>query len=203
MSVREHCYKIGRELADEYDDWEFVAGDFKNKKAKFCVVGFSPFSSVSSGRVSFQPLEWVKVNSLTKIKKKIFPEKTISVDFTRQVRHLDGSRFTYYAYNGADAEPILRQAVDIAMPPLLNRYDLSSVEAFVENFPSDHPDNFRDNQGVHYCLLRMLIGDFDFIHSYHEKALATSRGYRLEDIERILPYVDEMKTNWEKTGKLM
>jgi hypothetical protein len=203
VNMRDECYELCRKLAAEYDGWEFLGGRFVCKKHKSFVLGLDMFAKTAMSHVSLQAIEWVKVGPLVKPVKTFFPKHKISFHFARQPKNEDGSIFVG-VYEDIDlAAPVIENFVRSAIPNASARYCLDGVGEFAEQFPQDNPFSFIGMQGVHYCLLRMLVGDFDYIKKCYEEALAGNNDYRLDELGQIMPLLEEMESNLKKTGRLM
>ncbi|AFU97496.1 hypothetical protein [Simiduia agarivorans] len=203
MNMKEKSYEMCRALAAEYDGWEFQGGGFVCKRHKPFVLGLDVFAKVAMSHVSLQAIEWVKVGPIVRSIKVLFPKYKIPCHFTRQPKNEDGSIFVGVYSDISQLEPVIEKFVRSAIPNASTRYCLDGIEEFAEQFPQDNPFNFIGMQGVHYCLLRMLVGDFDYIKKCYEEALAGNNDYRFDELGQIMPLLEEMESNLKRTGRLM
>ncbi|BFM10144.1 hypothetical protein R50072_02970 [Simiduia litorea] len=193
MNMRDKCYELCRKLASDFDGWEFQGGKFVCKKYKPFVLGLEIFAKVAMSHVRFQAIEWVKVSPLVKPIRALFPEYQVPCHFTRQPKNVDGSRFSGVYTEISLAAPVIESFVRIALPNAESRYCLDSIDEFVDKFPEDNPFNFIGIQGVHYCLLRMFVGDFDYIKKCYEEAVAGNKDFRLDELRQIAQRMEDME----------
>ncbi|GJH36302.1 hypothetical protein CBA19CS91_26115 [Paraburkholderia hospita] len=102
---------------------------------------------------------------------------------------------------------ILRDAVWF----IESHYDLSSEEALLSALPPKYTtrhenspyDQLESQKGVEYCIIRILLGDFEFPLKYQSDDFKTIFPKRTDELEKIVVALPELKARYSRTGKVM
>jgi len=182
--------ELCKKIANDYDGWEFISGNFKNKKLKHTDVLLHLGLSVSAGRGSIEPSVRVLNKKIKLLEKKITNEKPL--DCTSLIRHADfeedydfhSERF--YTLEDGKAEKVIRHALDVAIEIFEQYYNYTDEREFLENLPVkvDGP------LAVQYCLVRAYLGDLDYVRDYKLEKIESIRPKRHADIDKIIDYFD-------------
>lgn len=90
-------------------------------------------------------------------------------------------------------------------------YDLSSEENFLKGLPpkyeTRHPNSPYDEmdatKGVVMCLVKILLGDFDFIGQYMSDEYKTVFPKRMADLQKIERALPDLKRRYTETGSVI
>ncbi|PZR47985.1 hypothetical protein [Paraburkholderia fungorum] len=90
-------------------------------------------------------------------------------------------------------------------------YDLSSEENLLKGLPAKYAtrhanspyDQMEMQKGVMVCIVHVLLGDFDFIERYSSDAFETVFPKRVEELNRILAALPELKRRYAETGSVV
>lgn len=92
-----------------------------------------------------------------------------------------------------------------------NHYDLSSEDAFLRGLPAKYAtrhenspyDQWEKMNGVMICLIRLLLGDFDFVEKYRSADFKTIYPKRIADLDKIVASLPELKRRFSETGSVI
>jgi hypothetical protein len=110
-----------------------------------------------------------------------------------------------------ESKPILRAMMKDGIAIIEKYYDLSSEENFLKNLPpkyktrhSNSPYDEMDKQkGVMICIVRILLGDFDFVEYYRNDEYKTDFPKSIDDLDKIIAALPELKKRYAETGKVI
>jgi hypothetical protein len=109
-----------------------------------------------------------------------------------------------------EARPVVRAALLDGIQLLSELYDFSSEENFLRNLPPRYEtrastipyDEFERKKGLMVCVVRMMIGDFDFVERYSRDDYKTIFPKRPE-LANIVAALPELKRKYAETGKIV
>lgn len=195
-----------KKVALDYEGWEYTAKAFKNKGLKHTTKEINFLWSGSSIFMSAQPIVGIDNKKIVKIWKVLGISKCPWSQFLR-VLGPDGSgkrfRARFQNLEAENAEGYIRQVLDTSIQMLEDNWDFSSEENLLRNLPVDKwPELLEDQQGICYCIARLLIGDFDYIERFYNDEIPTIRPKYKDDLKQIMEHIPEYKTLYEKKGIL-
>lgn len=100
-------------------------------------------------------------------------------------------------YDLQEAFNYLDTHLPMAIEHIQADYDLSSLEAFILNFPMDYPFRFDRIAGVKWCILKMFSGDFEYIGRYRSGEEMPNIWKSEADLDKIIARIDEVKIDVE------
>ncbi|VVE73949.1 hypothetical protein PAN31117_04814 [Pandoraea anapnoica] len=111
----------------------------------------------------------------------------------------------------SDARDLFEATIRDGIRFIEAHYDLSSEEKFLSALPAKYEtwhvnspyDEWERRKGVVMCLVRMLIGDFDFVERYGSAGFETIFPKETREIELILKSLPELKGRYERTGSVV
>jgi hypothetical protein len=111
----------------------------------------------------------------------------------------------------ADARPVLTETLRDAISFIENHYDLSSEDALLRGLPAKYAtrhvnspyDQFEKMKGVMLCLVHILLGDFDFVESYRDNGYETIFPKRIQELDKIIGMLPELKRRYAETGSVI
>jgi hypothetical protein len=109
-----------------------------------------------------------------------------------------------------DAAQPLRNAVLDGIGLFEQLYDFRSEDDFLRSLPPRYTtraatipyDEFERNKGVMFCIVRMLLGDFDFTEKYVSESYQTIFPKRMDVLNKLTEALPELKRQYAATGKL-
>lgn len=180
--------ELCKKIANDYDGWEFIGVNFKNKELKHTDIILDLGLSVAAGRGSIEPSTEALNKNIKLLDKKIVHEKPL--DYTSFIRHADfeenydfhSERF--YTLEDGKAEKVIRHALDVSIEIFEQYYNYTDEREFLENLPVkvDGP------LAVQYCLVRAYLGDLDYVRDYKLEKIESIRPKRHADIDKIIEY---------------
>ncbi|NKA72562.1 hypothetical protein GO285_01464 [Ralstonia solanacearum] len=92
-----------------------------------------------------------------------------------------------------------------------SHYDLSSEENFLKGLPAKyetrHPnspyDQMDGGKGVALCLVKILLGDFDFIGHYMSDDFKTIFPKQMNELQKIADALPDLKRRYTETGSVI
>ncbi len=186
MLKKTEIISLCKEVAKDYEGWDFVAGIFKNKKINHTVKMVHPLWSFSPGSALAQPIAAVCNKKVDKIYKEIIGFSGTWTHNTRFERGVDDyiRRFRIYDIIEDDAEGRIRQLMDRGIEVIESTYDFSSEEALLKSIPV----NIEKDPGLINCIIQGEFGNFDFIEQYCTEKIETIYPKRLDDAKKIADY---------------
>jgi hypothetical protein len=180
--------ELCKKIANDYDGWEFIGGNFKNKKLKHTDIILDLGLSVSAGRGSIEPSTEALNKKIKLLDKKIVHEKPLA--YTSFIRHAsfeenyDFHSELFYTLEDGKAEHVIRHALDVSIEILEKYYNYTDEQEFLENLPVkvDGP------LAVQYCLVRAYLEDLDYVREYKLEKIESIRPKRHADIDKIIEY---------------
>lgn len=111
----------------------------------------------------------------------------------------------------AEARLVLVDVMRDAIHFIENHYDLSSENALLCGLPAKYTtrhvnspyDQMEKMKGVMFCLVRILLGDFDFVENYRGDNYKTIYPKRIQDLNKIIDVVPELKRRFAETGTVI
>jgi hypothetical protein len=109
-----------------------------------------------------------------------------------------------------DAAQPLRDAVMDGINLIEQLYDFRSEDDFLRGLPPKYTtrsptipyDEFERTKGVMFCIVRMLVGDFDFIEKYVGDGYQTIFPKRIDHLDKLMEALPELKRRYTATGKI-
>jgi hypothetical protein len=177
-----------KKIANDYNDWGFIGGNFKNKRLMHTDIILDLGLSVSSGAGSIEPSTEVLNKKIKLLDKKIVHEKPLT--YTSFIRHADFEESydfhseRFYTLEDGKAEKVIRHALDVSIEIFEQYYNYTYESEFMENLPVavDGP------LAVQYCLVRAYLGDLDYVRDYKLEKIESIRPKRHADIDKIIEY---------------
>ncbi|CAH0445717.1 hypothetical protein [Ralstonia pseudosolanacearum] len=92
-----------------------------------------------------------------------------------------------------------------------NHYDLGGEDALLRGLPAKYTtrhvnspyDQMEKMKGVMICLVRILLGDFDFVLNYRSDEFKTLFPKRFVELDRIIEVLPELKRKYDETGAVI
>jgi len=182
--------ELCKKIANDYDGWEYISGNFRNKKLKHTDILLSLGLSVSAGAGLIQPSTRALNKKIKLLEKKITNEKPLN--FTSLIRHAnfeenyDFHSGRFYTLEDGKAEKVIRHALDVSNEILEKYYNYTDEREFLEKLPVAVDGTF----GIQYCLVRAYLGDLDYVRDYKLEKIESIRPKRHADIDKIIDYFD-------------
>lgn len=195
-----------KKVALDYEGWEYTAKAFKNKDLKHTTKEINFGWTGSSISISAQPIVAFGNKKIAKIWKVLGISKRDWSQFL-WIKNPDEPSRVFRArlqdLEAENAEGYIRQVLDIGIQMLEENWDFSSEENLLRNLPVDKwPELLEDQQGICYCIARLLIGDFDYIERFYNDEIPTIRPKYKDDLEKIMVHIPEYKALYKKKGIL-
>ena len=110
-----------------------------------------------------------------------------------------------------EVRPVLRDVMRDGIAFIEKHYDLSSEENLLRNLPPKYTsyvgtwgyDELEKQKGVTMCLVRILLGDFDFIMNYRSEDYKTIYPKSLTELDKIIAALPELKKRYAETGSVI
>jgi hypothetical protein len=179
-----------KKIANDYNNWEFIGGNFKNKRLMHTDIILNLGLSVSAGRGSIAPSTEALNKKIKLLEKKITNEKPLAC--TSLIRHAsfeenyDFNTERFYTLEDGKAEKVIRHALDVSIEILEKYYNYTDEREFLEKLPVAVDGTF----GIQYCLVRAYLGDLDYVRDYKLEKIESIRPKRHADIDKIIDYFD-------------
>ncbi|WP_440905433.1 hypothetical protein ACMZOO_03635 [Catenovulum sp. SX2] len=217
MTYKTKILAICKEVAADYPNWQFTAGQFKNKSAKFAYQTIDPgfsFKGAADGwaSVDFRPYINVYYPQLAKFEKK-FNRKSYGKHFFMSMRRL-GTNIQYSGlFKNWDSEQtpeddIYRQIhywFEHCIPQMQAEFDFSSETTLYQSLKGNQKILDDGSAFANLFFLAAYYGDFEFIEALYRGDITT----KVRDAERVrildyfMPYLPEFKQNWQQLGKAL
>lgn len=92
-----------------------------------------------------------------------------------------------------------------------SHYDLGGEDALLRGLPAKYEtrhenspyDKMEKMKGVMICLVRILLGDFDFVLNYRGDDFKTLFPKRLAELDKIIEALPELRKRYEETGSVI
>lgn len=86
-------------------------------------------------------------------------------------------------------------------------YDFTSEENMLKALPARYKvsasggyQEYEKSRGVMLCLIRCILGDFEFVRHYRSDDYKTIFPKRVEDLDKIIAYLPQMKKSLQEKG---
>jgi hypothetical protein len=107
-----------------------------------------------------------------------------------------------------EARSVLRANLADGIALFEQLYDFSSEENFLRNLPPRYTtrsekspyDEFERQKGVMVCIVRALLGDFDFVHQYRDDTYQTIFPKRVTELDNLIAALPELRSQYSKTS---
>lgn len=166
-------------------------------------------SSVSTSFMTFQDL----ANELTNIPEKFRVSARINQNKEGYLAYLASTNRTHLADRVIDiteVKPILQAVMRDGIALIERHYDLSSEENFLKALPPKYtPRNqapyreFEQQKGVMMCVVRLVLGDFEFVERYCSDEYQTSYPKRTVELDKIIAVLPDLKRSYAETGSVI
>lgn len=111
----------------------------------------------------------------------------------------------------SDARDLFEATIGDGIGFIENHYDLRGEDEFLSALPAKYTTwhvnypygEWEEWKGVAMCLVRMLIGDFDFIERYGSADFETIFPKRTKEIEAILKSLPELRAKYDEKGSVV
>ncbi|EUC19942.1 UNVERIFIED_ORG: hypothetical protein BDU10_8371 [Burkholderia sp. CF145] len=121
---------------------------------------------------------------------------------------------------GADASGVLsltesydlfRGVLKDAIRFIGSHYDLSSEQALLNALPPKYTtrhekspyDQLESQKGIEYCIVRVLLGDFEFPLQYQSDGFKTIFPKRTDELETVIAALPRLKERYTRTGQVI
>ncbi|MHA6910401.1 hypothetical protein ACQUJS_18565 [Ralstonia pseudosolanacearum] len=92
-----------------------------------------------------------------------------------------------------------------------NHYDLGSEEDLLRGLPAKYTtrhvnspyDQMEKMKGVMICLVRILLGDFDFVWNYRNDEFRTLFPKRFAELDNIIGVLPELRRKYDENGSVI
>lgn len=109
-----------------------------------------------------------------------------------------------------EVRPILIAMVKDGISFIESHYDLSSEESLLRGLPAKYAtrnkipyDEMDRQKGVILCLVRVLLGDFDFVERYMSDDFKTIFPKRVVELDKIVAALPELKKRYAENGSVI
>ena len=218
MTYKQQVNALAKEVASEYEDWEYVAGAFKNKTLKHTELIIRPSFSYSYGtNVNSTPHYEIKNKKVGKFLKR-YGFESYNESFTWSYRFIQAGKpdnfhvnQRFYNYDiimskrgkrVSELKDFLRGIMDEGIMLLPEKFDFSSEEALLRSIP-EVLKTYSPQRAVVLCAAKILIGDFDFIERFYNGEIVEERRFDKEKIKKILDDIPNLKKMWEEHGRIV
>ncbi len=107
-----------------------------------------------------------------------------------------------------EVRPVLRANLADGIALFERLYDFSSEENFLRNLPPRYTprsekipyDEFEQQKGVMMCIVRALLGDFDFVHRYRDDTYQTIFPKRVTELDNLIAALPELKKQYSRAS---
>ncbi|WP_241694534.1 hypothetical protein [Komagataeibacter melomenusus] len=100
-------------------------------------------------------------------------------------------------------ERVLRQGILF----FEKHYDFSSEKNMLEALPAKYKasssggyQEYEHSRGVMLCIIRCMLGDFEFVRRYRSAEYRTIYPKMTEDLDKIMAYLPQMEKSWLEKG---
>jgi hypothetical protein len=101
----------------------------------------------------------------------------------------------------------LKDAIDF----INNHYNLSSEQALLNALPTKYTlrhekliyDEMEKSKGLMLCIVRILLGDFEFVERYRSDDFKTIYPKRIAELDKIMATLPALKKRYAETGSVM
>lgn len=108
----------------------------------------------------------------------------------------------------SDCRPFLRSVMLDGIDLIERLYDFSSEENFLDNLPPKYTprsdkipyDEFERQKGVMMCIVRALLGDFEFVEKYQSDSYQTIFPKRTKELENLAAAMPDLRRLYTKSG---
>lgn len=110
-----------------------------------------------------------------------------------------------------EVRSVLIETMKDAISFIENHYDLASENALLNGLPPKYAtrhvnspyDQLEKMKGVMICLVRILLGDFDFVERYRSDDYKTIYPKRIQELDKIMDVLPELKRRFTETGTVI
>jgi len=197
MTFKADVLAAAKLKAEELEDWKFVSKRYRYRPTKFCDLLIAPFWNFSGSPawVTTQPAAGVYIKEVEDILSHLsgLPMRRTAT-FSRRIRADDLKNpfnLTVYAKDfGSQGEAVaqvmrdLDNIIEFGEVYLRKQYCLDSKESFYLSVPEET----RGIWATHYCIVRGLLGDTDYIKRVLRKEIDPEGHQELELIGKVLDY---------------
>jgi hypothetical protein len=108
-----------------------------------------------------------------------------------------------------EVKPVLRAVLQDGIALIERHYDLSSEENFLKALPPKYIPRkgssweYEGQRGVMMCIVRLCLGDFEFVERYRSDEYKTINLKRTVELDKIIAALPELKTRYAETGSVI
>jgi hypothetical protein len=110
-----------------------------------------------------------------------------------------------------NAQPVLVAMMQDGISFIQRHYDLSSERNFLENLPPRYTtrhinlpyDELERQKGIMMCIVRVLLGDFDFVERYQSSDFRTIYPKRANELTKLIEALPTLRKRFEETGSVI
>jgi hypothetical protein len=190
----------------------------ENKRcAALCaeLLGLKKGQSIATSMVNFQAVgdtlshmpEVLRVTCL------ICQDKKSYIDTARALGQYDEKQIEALEARSVDVKEvfgILIAMMKDALSFIDSHYDLSSEEGLLKGLPAKYAtrnqiiyDEMEKQKGLMMCVVRILMGDFDFVVNYRSDEFKTIFPKRVTELDKIIVMLPELKKRYAETGSVI
>jgi hypothetical protein len=203
LTLSKQIELLCKDIAKDYDGWEYAAKKFQNKLLKHTDKIIIPRWTGSPISISSQPIVGIYNKKIEKIWRYTGKSKGDWSQFLR-IMNPENQKLQYRArikdLVTDNAEDYIRDVLNIGIRMLEENWDFSSEENLLHNLPIDDPTFpyrknglLEDDLGTRYCIARMLLGDFEYIQRFYNDEIETIRPKRKNDLEKLMANLPDIK----------
>ncbi|SDR55057.1 hypothetical protein SAMN05443245_7580 [Paraburkholderia fungorum] len=119
------------------------------------------------------------------------------------------ARFEQMAVDIQDVRPVLIAMMRDGESLLGKLYDLSSEENLLRALPAKYAtrhansanDELEKQKGVMLCIVRILVGDFDYVERYRSDEFQTVFPKRVNELDKIVARMPELRKRFVEQGR--
>ena len=199
--MRSEVLSLCKELTNEYQDWEFTSGQFKNKRLKHTNLIVSPnwiFSGVSALAQPVAGIENKKIEMCFSYW--LGRNEKTYWSFAENLRNIEQHKMRR-RFKCVDEELInyIHEIMNLGIDLIADNYDLRDEAHILANLPP----LYEDDNGIRQCIAKIIDGDFDFIFKfYNDEIIETRRPKKKKWLDLIIVRIPDLKKQYESTGSV-
>jgi hypothetical protein len=111
-----------------------------------------------------------------------------------------------------EAKPVLHAVMRDGVSLIRKYYDLSSEENLLKAMPPKYTpkksfsgsyDVYERQKGVMMCIVRLVLGDFEFVERYRSDEYQTVYPKRTVELDKVIAALPELKKRYAETGSVI
>jgi hypothetical protein len=110
----------------------------------------------------------------------------------------------------SEARPVLKAMLQDGILILQKYFNLSGEEGLLNGLPPKYVpsnqivyDEMERHKGVMVCIVRILLGDFDFVERYASDDFVTTFPKRRAELDKVIAALPDLKRRYAETGSVI